>query len=284
MSFILDAIAKSEQERQRHEVPGPQVLALPSGTVPQSRSLLPYVVVGALVLNAAVLGVWMQSRQPLPDSPPPRADAGLQAEVAAPEKHPAPAAQTVTVEIKAAADATEPVAVGDSAVVVEPPRSVASPVISEPATGLNVAQEEIAVREVESELVQVEPATTAIGEDTSGWIRIGPDTLSNRARSGQQAIRDQGPRNAGAAPRKVSRLSELPASVRNDLPKVVFSGHLYSSDPDSSMVFVDNGRPVTQGRQIANELFLYEITPTGVIVEFRGYLIDVGVLQNWTLN
>lgn len=284
MSFILDAIAKSEQERQRHEMPGPQALALPSGTAPQSRSLLPYVVVGALVLNAVVLGAWMQSGQPLLDSPPPGADAGLQAEVVAPEKRPAPAEQTVTAVITAAADASEPVAVQSSTAAVEPPQRGAPSVTSEPATGFDGAPEDVAVLEVEPEPVQVEPAPPATGEDTTGWIRIGPNTLSNRARSGQQATRDQGQRNAGTTPRKVSRLSELPASVRNDLPKVVFSGHLYSSDPDSSMVFVDDGRPVTQGRQIANELFLHEITPTGVIVEFRGYLIDVGVLQNWTLN
>jgi hypothetical protein len=49
-------------------------------------------------------------------------------------------------------------------------------------------------------------------------------------------------------------------------------------------VFVNEGRAVRKGQKIANELFLYAITPTGVIVEFRGYLIEVGVLQNWTLN
>ena len=69
MSFILDAVAKSEQERQRHEVPGPQVLAMPVSTAPQSRSLLPYIVVGALVLNAAQLAAWLQSGRPLLDSP-----------------------------------------------------------------------------------------------------------------------------------------------------------------------------------------------------------------------
>jgi general secretion pathway protein B len=84
--------------------------------------------------------------------------------------------------------------------------------------------------------------------------------------------------------RKVSRISELPGTVRKDLPTIIFSGHLYSSNPDSSFVFVDEGRPVRKGQQIANELFLHEITPTGVIVEFRGYLIEVGVLQGWTLH
>jgi general secretion pathway protein B len=288
MSFILDAVAKSEQERQRHEVPGPQVLAMPVSTAPQSRSLLPYIVVGALVLNAALLAAWLQSGRPLLDSPSQLADTGLQTEQvvarensSVPAAHTAPAARIAPVEITAGADVREPVVANDIAAAV--PQSVV-PSAGGSAGNSMAEQEKVAVLEVEPEPVQVDPVVTTTGEDTAGWIRIGPDTLSNKAAAGQPAVASQGKQDAGTALRKVSRLSELPVAVRNDLPRVVFSGHLYSSDPSSSMVFVDDGRPVTQGRQIANGLFLHEITPTGVVVEFRGYLIDVGVLQNWTLN
>jgi general secretion pathway protein B len=185
------------------------------------------------------------------------------------------------VEITAGADVREPVVANDIAAAV--PQSVV-PSAGGSAGNSMAEQEKVAVLEVEPEPVQVDPVVTTTGEDTAGWIRIGPDTLSNKAAAGQPAVASQGKQDAGTALRKVSRLSELPVAVRNDLPRVVFSGHLYSSDPSSSMVFVDDGRPVTQGRQIANGLFLHEITPTGVVVEFRGYLIDVGVLQNWTLN
>ena len=68
------------------------------------------------------------------------------------------------------------------------------------------------------------------------------------------------------------------------LPSVAFTGHLYSSNSKSSYVFMDDGRQLIEGQQIVDELILHEITPTGVIVEFRGYLIDIGVLQNWSLN
>ncbi|MDH3713945.1 MAG: general secretion pathway protein GspB [Gammaproteobacteria bacterium] len=290
MSFILDAVAKSEQERQRHEAPGPQVLALPVGAVPPSRSLLPYIVIGALVLNAALLIAWLQSERLLPSSPTELADPDLPSGNVV-MTNPAPSVERrVGVGITVDTSAPEP----DKAAAFEPPHNIAPSVTSGSAAGLGGELEEVialeaqpetvAVREAKKELALAQPAATTAGEDTTAWIRIGPDTLSNRAAAGQPAMFEQGRRDAGTAPRRVSSLSELPVTVRNDLPKVVFSGHLYSSDPDSSMVFVDDGRPVTQGREIANELFLYEITPTGVIVEFRGYLIDVGVLQNWTLN
>jgi len=282
VSFILDAIAKSEQERQQHDVPGPQVLALPTVSAPQPRSLLPYVVAGALLLNAAVLAAWMQSGQS-PTEPPSQQSFGEEAlrneEVMMPGGA-ISAEQAAVPEVAAEIPSPEIVAgVTDTLAPSAPPARPQTAV--PPVTTQTVTTSPVEQAVAEQEIVRQEPAAMAEGEDTTAWIRIGPDTLSNRARNGQQAMPEQG---TGGAQRKVSRLSELPVAVRNDLPKVAFSGHLYSSDPDSSMVFVDSGRPVTQGRQIAGDLFLHEITPTGVIVEFRGYLIDVGVLQNWTLN
>ena len=136
----------------------------------------------------------------------------------------------------------------------------------------------------EPETVQSETTASTTSEDTAAWKRVEPDTLSNNARSGPTAEPVQDMRDGAVMQHRVSRLSELPSAVRKDLPTVVFTGHLYSSDPNSSVVFVGDGRPVMKGRQIVDGLFLHEITPTGVVVEFRGYLIDVGVLQNWTLN
>lgn len=134
------------------------------------------------------------------------------------------------------------------------------------------------------ESVPSDPSVKETGRDTTAWIHIGPDSLSNKTHTGQDIVPKESTQNNAVMYRKVSSLRELPDAVRKDLPRVVFSGHLYSSNPRSSVVFMDTGRPMKQGQEIADELYLQEITPTGVIVEFRGYLIDVGVLQNWTLN
>ena len=131
---------------------------------------------------------------------------------------------------------------------------------------------------------KTESVAATTGDDTADWIHIGPDTLSSETDSGNSVESFQGVQQTNVMPRKISKISELPGTVRGNLPTVVFSGHLYSSNPESSVVFIENGRPVKRGRQIADGLSLHEITPTGVIVEFRGYLIEVGVLQNWTLN
>jgi general secretion pathway protein B len=278
MSFILDAIAKSEQERQQQEVPGVQVLAVPTGSVQRPRRVLPYFIVGALLLNAALFVLWMQSGQTLPGRSSPTQIENIDRvnQQAIVPGDITPVDPAISVEIPA--NATE------MAVEIDTTVSMNELLAEQPGTTPAGISETTAGLANRPETLQPRPATTTTGGDTTVWQRIEPDSLSNKALSGQSAEPVQDMRGTGVMQRKVSSLSELPSDVRRDLPTVVFTGHLYSSDPNSSVVFIDNGRPVMKGRQIANELFLYEITPTGVIVEFRGYLIDVGVLQNWTLN
>ncbi len=279
MSFILDAIAKSEQERQQQEVPGAQTLALPASSVQQPRRFLPYFVVGALLLNAAVLVIWMQAGQTLPNWSSPtqtdNIDRPTQQAIVSDEVN----SSDSTVSVGVTANATTPEMVAENDITASMNESLDQ---LESTTPARLSETTIEIPG-EPETVESEPVTTTTAEDPNEWERIDPDTLLNKALSGQgtepvRNILDTGVMN------KVSRLSELPSAVRRDLPTVVFTGHLYSSNPDSSVVFVDEGRPVMKGRQIMDELFLHEITSTGVIVEFRGYLIEVGVLQNWTLN
>jgi general secretion pathway protein B len=279
MSFILDAIAKSEQERQQQEVPGARTLALPATSIRQPRRVLPYFLVGALLLNTAALVIWMQAGQNLLNWSSPTVTENIDR----------PTQQTIvsgnaissdsTASDGVTANATTPEVVAITDITTSMDQSLVELKNATPAR----TDETTANLVSEPETVQSEPAAKTALEDPNGWERIEPDTLSNKALSGQEAEPVRNLLDSGVK-RKVSRLSELPSAVRNDLPTVIFSGHLYSSNPASSIVFIDEGRPVMKGRQIMDELFLHEITPTGVIVEFRGYLIEVGVLQNWTLN
>ncbi len=284
MSFILDAIAKSEQERQQQEAPKAQILALPTGNQQQPhRRLLPYLIIGALLVNAAVLAIWMQSddlfwsfqkEQGIPED-----------KLTSTDRPPADEAVS-NIAITDARKSTGPTidkALSSQAIQFKSTASLNKPLVEQQPATLDAASDAAGTTAIGSQKLPSETTITPTDEDTSGWLRIEPSTLSSRAGletgNGTQNIAD-----AESTPDKISHLYDLPDTVRNDLPTVKFSGHLYSSNPDSSFVFVDNERPVMQGQQIVDELLLHEITPTGVIVKFRGYLIEVGVLQNWTLN
>ena len=108
MSYILDAIAKSEQERQQQEVPGARVLALPASRVQQPRRIMPYLVVGALLLNAVMFVVWMQSSQTIPNQSSPAPNQNI---VSSQKQTAEPVSQisTIPVEINIDSASSEPI-------------------------------------------------------------------------------------------------------------------------------------------------------------------------------
>ncbi|MBI5739653.1 MAG: general secretion pathway protein GspB [Nitrospirae bacterium] len=60
MSFILDALKKLEQKRQRGAVPDLMTVHMPESQKPQKRPLWPYLVLVALILNAGILTAWLR--------------------------------------------------------------------------------------------------------------------------------------------------------------------------------------------------------------------------------
>lgn len=67
-------------------------------------------------------------------------------------------------------------------------------------------------------------------------------------------------------------ISELPASVKSSLPKIRISSHLYKKD--SPLVSI-NGRIMTEGYNVTDDLYLEEITPEGVILSYRNHRFSI---------
>lgn len=254
MSFILDAIAKSEQERRQLDVPDAESLSIPQQQPSPRRRWLALLLLAALLTNVVVMIIWFQSDQ--------RAESDNKSAIKSP--------QQLTQSI-------EPVS--DSEKVVED-RVISKPkMLSIPAPKVSADKSaEVTNQVIDFAVAEGGPVEQ---DETEGWVRVEPDTLLNAT---GDSVSSSNSEISGSDELVITRLDELPDSVRKDLPTVKFSGHLYSSNPASSVVFLDNQRPVMQGQRIVDEVFLYEITTDGVIVKFRGYLISVGVLQNWTLN
>ncbi len=293
MSFILDAIAKSEHDRQQQEVPGAHTLALPVGSAQRPRRILSYLVIGTLLLNAMVLVIWMQpDRSPFNWFSLLRSDGIERSTQQAVISDNTPATnQATSVEVTTMAASSKKIVETDTTASNSTAGNISSPTLPSESLAEPNGETLVETRDTGTDLKgksELSPprnlAGTKEGEDTA-VLRIEPDTFPGKIGPGESANKAQATQSVGEViARKVSRLSELPADVRRDLPSVAFTGHLYSSNPKSSRVFVDDGRPLIAGQQIVNELILHEITPTGVVVEFRGYLIDIGLLQNWSLK
>jgi general secretion pathway protein B len=64
MSYILDALKKSDQDRKQGEVPGINSFQSQPRPPRSTSRIMFYILIGALLINALVLGIWALSRQP----------------------------------------------------------------------------------------------------------------------------------------------------------------------------------------------------------------------------
>lgn len=80
--------------------------------------------------------------------------------------------------------------------------------------------------------------------------------------------------------RVVVPFSQLPLTVRNAIPAMTFSFHVYSDSPDRRTIII-NGRRVKQGAMIDDQLLLDEITANGVIFSWQDHQFSIPVVEAW---
>jgi general secretion pathway protein B len=74
----------------------------------------------------------------------------------------------------------------------------------------------------------------------------------------------------------VISMAELPPSVRQELPALKISVHAYSSNPSARLVGIDY-RILHEGDNVVPGLKLEQITPEGMIFDYKGYRFSHGV-------
>jgi hypothetical protein len=77
--------------------------------------------------------------------------------------------------------------------------------------------------------------------------------------------------------------SELPETIKHQLPDLNFSTHLYGEDKSFRMVNI-NGNMLKEGERISEDLWLTEITSEGVVLDYQEHLIEINILSNWRAN
>lgn len=256
MSYILEALRKSEQERNQSRVVGtPQGAPLMVGRGPGKSVawwLLPLV-----VLNLSVLGYlyWhngYNARQPdamTPVTPETALEAPFETAPApsdphswqdpAPEPVVSPSPSTGAVRIQQPPDAT-----WDTVPLSPPDEAVSTP-----------------ERTPEKDVTE----------------RSGTPAEASSGRTRSQPRRDS--REDPVARDEVPLLVDLPAEFRRQVPDLVFNSHVYSSAPGSRRVII-NQQYLAEGDRVG-PLRLLEITPGGVILSLNNTSFAVPVVHDW---
>jgi general secretion pathway protein B len=75
------------------------------------------------------------------------------------------------------------------------------------------------------------------------------------------------PQTAGES---LAALRELPEKIQQQIPPLTVSGYIYADQPADRSVII-NSKFIREGDPVAPDLVLEKLTPSGMILNFRGY-------------
>ena len=255
MSYILDALKKSEKERRRMLAPDQLTMQDAVLYERKRRSLWPYLIIVALLVNAAVFALWFDLRSKRPESAM-RAISGRPGTSTGEKSSLSVTAESkagqLTESIKGRETAPSEAAVADSASNV---RQARPGQVEENAKKRTRASQEIPLEDGKRHVVRgvSSKEMTAAGAQTERK----PDNI------------------VLSSPNRIYNLSELPLTIRQNLPEVLISVFLYSDDPASRLVRV-NGQMLREGQYLNEGLKLEQIVPGGVIFSYQNFRFLVG--------
>ena len=275
MSFILNALRKSEQERQslQPEAVTDRIL-INHSEQKQSKSAFFYVVlvVGNILLIAAI--AWFVHKNLIPA-----------AEVVSVATQSLPTPEVVIKSEPMVTPVPHEVVVVPSPPPPAPvPESVSNPLQSD-RTAAQANTTSIA-EWVESQTLKAEPLPVrpviknkAENEAVKPAIKVNVSATSKPLASLMPVIK-KGIKVGAELPDRVPVkneipfLSELPYDVRRSVPKLTINVFVYSDDPQESFVMIDMVK-VKTGQTIQEGMVLKEIRPDSLVVDYQGRTFQI---------
>lgn len=231
MSYILDALRKSDQQRQRGATPTLRTVQTTPTEATRPRYWLNGVIAAALIAAGILVG-WLQPWQ----------DKQAEPVVASPT----PSGSTRDVPPPSYGSTESP---GRSPQEASMQAATAAAQAGDPATDFAPAQQAPAFTDSSSASPQ-----PAAGSQSAASGRL---PVTSGATASDEAER-------------VLALNELPPVIRRELPDIAIMFHAYSSAPGERRVMI-NGNMAKEGETLADGLGLQQITPDGVILVYKGY-------------
>jgi len=237
MSYILDALRKSDLQRQRGATP--TLLAVQESAVaPKRPAFLVYGLLAAVLVGAGMVIGWLRPWQP---------------EQVAPGRPESVAAKPL--------ESTR-----------RQPASAPSEMAPQPRPEQRL-QNATPPAQAAPALVPTKPQLPARAKpETDGTPREAAGAVPRKT-----AKQPVGTAAADAARvQTVVSMADLPLSVQQELPAMTISVHVYSGDPGKRLVGINN-RMLREDEHVVPGLKLEQITPDGMIFGYKGYSFRRGV-------
>jgi len=241
VSYILDALRKSDQQRRRGAAPT-LLVGQATAVAPKRPAFLAYGMLVAALVGAGVVIGWLRPWQPEQAAPAGRELVATSPPGSTP-RQPEPAPSELAPQPKPELQVQD----------AKPPAQ-ASPVLA-PAKPQRSAR---AKPKTDGTPLEADAATPGIAETPAP------------GQPGSSAAADA----PGA--QTVTSMAELPLSVRQELPAMTISVHAYSGNPANRLAGINN-RILREGEYVVPGLKLEQITPEGMILSYKGYSFRRGV-------
>lgn len=261
MSYILEALKKAEQARNRGKAPELFAVQAAEGALPERRSQWPYLLAAVLAVNAVVLLAWLQpwhreAREPV-----------LPMQSAAPDDQPAPPkVGEVSAPIRAPAAAPASPAREGGEGSGGRPTNIEMPRTASPVQPQAVAKAASPHRSPEAKTASKASPAPARGEPVQ-------EQASSAAKIQEPAA---GVSSDAASEAGVMAFNELPDSIRQELGTMNVTVHMYSAKPADRFVSI-NDRALHEGDELSPGVKLEKITFDGMILSYKGYRFRRGI-------
>ena len=228
MSYILDALKKSEQERGHGNIPSVQTIHTSSLNYSKKKAYWPYILIIAVLLNLLAIVYFYLNNNSSKLEPAQASSAGNPPAIEKKVKNPAARiTEAVEIEPQTKSSGMEKAVSNDN----EQAAAIEEPIAEEMETSMQQDESEQAITD---------------GKDYTGVIEF----------------------------------DELPQSVKQQLPAIIISAHVYSTNPLQRSVVINNNF-LEEGEYVLDDLILQEITEDGAILFYHGTRFHLGVVSGW---
>ncbi len=214
MSYILDALKKSEQERGNDNIPGVQTVHSSSLNYSNKKTYWPYILIAAVLLNLVAIIYFVFDKE-----------------------------NQTAVEAIVTTDQTS------------------TENISTPDTTTEQVQEE------NKQTVRAAVTEKSITANTA----VKP---SSEEQTSPAASKEFTSNNT------VVEFYDLPEHIKQQIPKVIISAHVYSTNPAQRSIVINNNF-MEEGEYVLDDMVLYEITRDGAIFSYHETLFHRGIINAW---
>lgn len=255
MSYILDALRKSERERKLAQAASLDSMVFSPEPV-HKRPWLPWILGAIAVVNVAVLGYFLGLNSGIP---PATQTAANQTPPPPPQGEPA----------KAQAAAAPPPTIAPAPAALQPMPAVPAPPPAKPVTTPPLPPAHPAEREDEEMDTE---AVDAAEEEETGEENAADETVEAEDAgedSGTAASPPHAPVSAAPKQNAVPLLSDMPPAFQSRVPQLKINLFAYGANPDERFVVINMSRQ-SIGSTVADGVLLERIDEDSLTLSFEG--------------